>query len=109
MGSVSLDVYDVNASNDDWPVAATATSHVCLSIGAAVTIEPMPPVALTAGGAVTLDASAPLALRQAITQALTIPNPAYLEAETHGYDTRELPARLLYYCHAPDGALVSAA
>jgi len=64
------------------------------------------PVALTAGAAVTIDVAAPLALRQAITQALTIPNPAYLEAEQHGYDTRNLPAQLLYYSHTPDGALV---
>jgi len=64
------------------------------------------PLILTAGAAVTLDAEAPLALRQAVIQALTIPNPAYLEAEKHGYDTRELPAQLVYYSYTPDGALV---
>jgi len=64
------------------------------------------PLILTAGAAVTLDAEAPLTLRQAITQALTIPNPAYREAEKHGYDTRELPTQLVYYSHMPDGALV---
>lgn len=64
------------------------------------------PLILSAGAAVTLDAAAPPALRQAVIQALTIPNPAYLEAETHGYDTRGLPAQLVYYSHTPDGGLV---
>jgi superfamily II DNA or RNA helicase len=63
-------------------------------------------VALTAGAAVTIDVAAPLRLRQAIMQALTIENPAYREAEKHGYDTRELEPWLCYYSHTSDGALV---
>ena len=53
-----------------------------------------------------LGAAAPLALRLAIRQALTLPNPAYREAEEQGRSTRDLEPKLRYYHWTPDGDLV---
>jgi len=64
------------------------------------------PVKITVAAVVTIDATAPLALRRAISQALTVPNPAWLDAEANGRSTRDLDPYLFYAHRANDGALV---
>jgi len=74
-------------------------------IGATPTFEASP-VKITVAAAVTIDAAVPGALRRAISQALTLPNPAWLDAEANGRSTRDLDPYLCYAHHANDGALV---
>jgi len=64
------------------------------------------PVKITVAATVTIDATVPPALRHAISQALTLPNPAWLDAEANGRSTRDLDPHLSYARHANDGGLV---
>jgi len=64
------------------------------------------PITLIVGAEITIDAGVPFALRQAISQALTVENPAYREAEERGRRTRDLEPDLSYYRQGRDGALV---
>jgi len=64
------------------------------------------PVKITVAAAVTIDATVPVALRHAISLALTLPNPAWLDAEANGRSTRDLDPYLSYAHHANDGGLV---
>lgn len=53
-----------------------------------------PPISFTVAAEATIAAGVPLALRQAITQALTLGNPVFLEAEEHGRSTADLEPEL---------------
>ncbi len=64
------------------------------------------PVKITVAAAATIGAAVPVALRRAISQALTLPNPAWLDAEANGRSTRDLDPYLSYAHRANDGALV---
>ncbi len=64
------------------------------------------PVKITVAAVVTIDATAPVALRRAISQALTVPNPAWLDAEANGRSTRDLDPSLCYAHRANDGELI---
>jgi len=64
------------------------------------------PVKITVAAAATIDATVPPALRRAISLALTLPNPAWLDAEANGRSTRDLDPHLSYARHATDGGLV---
>ncbi len=64
------------------------------------------PVKITVAAAVTIDATVPVALRHAISLALTLPNPAWLDAEANGRSTRDLDSHLYYARRATDGGLV---
>ncbi len=66
----------------------------------------VPPVAFTVAAEITIGGDVPPALRQAITQALTLPNPQFLEAEEHGRSTSDLDADLSYYRGTATGELV---
>ena len=55
------------------------------------------PVEITLGAAATIGANAPAVLRQAIREALTLPNPLYRDAEANGRSTRDLEPYLRYY------------
>lgn len=55
------------------------------------------PVEITLGAAATISASAPAVLRQAIREALTLPNPLYRDAESNGRSTRDIEPYLRYY------------
>jgi len=63
-------------------------------------------VKITVAAAATIDATVPRALRRAISQALTLPNPAWLDAEANGRSTRDLDPHLSYAHRATDGGLV---
>ncbi len=60
-------------------------------------------IGLTIGATVTIAADAPRGVRQALSAALTLPNPAYTEAERHGRGTRDLEPWLRYYDTRDDG------
>jgi len=64
------------------------------------------PVKITVAAAATIGAAVPRALRRAISLALTLPNPAWLDAEANGRSTRDLDPYLSYAHHANDGGLV---
>ncbi len=55
------------------------------------------PVEITLGAAATIGAHAPAVLRQAIREALTLPNPLYRDAEANGRSTRDIEPSLRYY------------
>jgi len=78
-------------------------AHAPVLVETAPTMVPLP---FTLGAEVTLGAAAPLILRQAIRQALTVPNPLYREAEEQGRSTHDLEPELRYYRQTPDGDLV---
>jgi len=63
-------------------------------------------VTLTIGRALVVEAGYPLALHAALRDRLTLPNPAYIEAERHGRSIGDLPPSLRYYDVRSDGALV---
>jgi len=65
-----------------------------------------PSIALTVAAELTIGAGIPFPLRRALTDALTLPNPLYREAEEHARDTRDLDAELSYYRWLPTGELV---
>ena len=69
-----------------------------ISASELATVEALPsaPLPFTLGAEVTLGATTPTALRRAIRQALTLPNPAYREAEEQGRSTRDLEPTLRY-------------
>ncbi len=71
------------------------------------TVPPtVPPITFTVAAEATIAAGVPPALRRAITQALTLPNPLFLEAEEHGRSTADLEPELYYYRGTATGALV---
>jgi len=61
---------------------------------------------ITVGASTTLDASAPAPVRRAIVDALTLPNPAYREAEENGRSTHDLDPWLSYDRRDLAGGLV---
>jgi len=65
-----------------------------------------PPITFTVAAEATIAAGVPPALRRAITQALTLPNPQFLEVEEHGRSTADLDADLYYYRGTATGELV---
>ncbi len=65
-----------------------------------------PTVVLTVGADITIDAGVPRGLRRAISDALTLDNPAYREAEEQGRSTRDIEPWLYYARGAPTGELV---
>jgi len=63
------------------------------------------PIALTMGAAVTISADAAADVRQALGEALTLPNPLYGAAEANGRSTRDLEPWLRYYAVCHDGTI----
>jgi len=62
-------------------------------------------VSLAIGATVTIAPDAPRGVRQALSAALTLPNPAYIDAERHGRSTRDLAPWLRYYAVRDDGTI----
>jgi len=65
-----------------------------------------PPITLAVAAELTVTASLPLPLRRAITQALTLENPLYREAEDHNRGTWDIEPELFYWRGGADGALI---
>jgi len=62
-------------------------------------------ISLTMGAAITISADAPRDVRQALGEALTLPNPLYGAAEANGRSTRDLEPWLRYYGVCHDGTI----